>query len=329
MKNKQLIDNFGRSHDYLRISLLERCNLRCTYCMPEEGIPLRDKQLFMSQEELFDIVDTFVSLGVNKIRLTGGEPLIKKNFAQILAHLATLNVNLAITTNGILLDKYWNELKDSGLDTLNISLDTLIEERFNAITRRSYFERVLNNIEEAIARGFDVKVNVVLIKGTNEDEILDFIEFTKNRNVSVRFIEFMPFDGNQWDWSKTVSFKYIIDTVSEKYGSALQKLEDGENATARNYKIKDFKGSFGIISSVTNPFCDSCNRLRLTADGKIKNCLFSSEEIDLLNAHRNGQNLEDLILKSVKSKHAERAGLKSFDADDFSSENRSMVSIGG
>lgn len=329
MKQKFLYDKFGRKHDYLRISLLERCNLRCHYCMPEDGIELREKAAFMSQEELFEIVDKFVALGIKKIRLTGGEPLIKKNFAPILSYLSSLDVELAITTNGILLDQYWEQLEASKIETLNISIDSLVEEKFNAITRRKYFQRVYANILTAVEKGFNVKLNVVLIKNENDDELIDFIELTKNLAVSVRFIEFMPFDGNNWDWSKTVGYENILSQVNFEYGEKVEMLKMEENGTARNFKVDGYVGTFGIISSVTNPFCDSCNRIRLTADGKIKNCLFSGEEADLLGALREGAKLKPLIVDSINSKHKERGGLKPFDDDEFSSENRSMVSIGG
>jgi molybdenum cofactor biosynthesis protein A len=329
MSQALLKDKFGRTHDYLRISLLERCNLRCHYCMPEEGIPLRDKKEFMSQEELFAISDVFINMGIKKVRLTGGEPLIKKNFTQILNHFANKDLDLAITTNGILLNKYWDELKAANISTLNISLDSLVEEKFNKISRRQFFKRIYENIFIAIDKGFNVKLNVVLIKDENDDEIIDFIELTKKHKISVRFIEFMPFDGNQWDWSRTVGFKEILDKVENHYKAPPSPLKIGKNATSKNFRIQDYEGNFGIISSITNPFCDSCNRIRLTADGKVKNCLFSSEEIDLLSAHRNGENIEQLILESLANKHKERAGLKPFDSDDFSTENRTMTAIGG
>ncbi|MCB9224193.1 MAG: GTP 3',8-cyclase MoaA [Crocinitomicaceae bacterium] len=329
MNRQILTDKFGRKHDYLRISLLERCNLRCHYCMPEEGVPLRDKEEFMSQEELFAIADSFINLGIKKVRLTGGEPLIKKNFAEIISFFASKDIDLAITTNGILLDQYWDQLKSANLSSLNISLDSLVEEKFNRISRRNYFERIYKNILEAIDRKFNVKINVVLIKGENDDEIIDFIELTKDLPITVRFIEFMPFDGNQWDWSRKVSFKEILNRVKAHYQTDPISYEMEKNGTARNFKIQGYLGEFGIISSITNPFCDSCNRIRLTADGKIKNCLFSAEETDLLSAFRRGEDIIPLIHQSIGQKHKSHAGLKPFDSEDFSSENRMMTTIGG
>jgi molybdenum cofactor biosynthesis protein A len=296
--------------------------------MPEGGIALRDKAEFMRQEELFQIVDEFVSLGVKKIRLTGGEPLIKKDFAEILQYLSKLKVDLHITTNGILLDKYWDELEQADIKGINISIDSLQKERFNSISRRDYFDRVRGNIDKAIDKGFNVKLNVVLMKGVNDDEIIKFIEFGKTKKVIIRFIEFMPFDGNEWDRSKTVDYSHILKTAEAHFGE-LTPLDLEANFTSRNFQVPDFEGSFGIISSISNPFCDSCNRIRLTADGKIKNCLFSNQETDLLSALRNKEAIQPLILSSISKKAKSRAGLKSFDDENFTFKNRSMTAIGG
>lgn len=329
----QLIDTFGRVHDYLRISLLERCNLRCTYCMPADGLVLRDKAEFMTQEELFFITEKFVSLGVKKIRLTGGEPLLKKNFNEIIQYFSTLPVELTLTTNGVLLDKSFEALARGGVKKINISLDSLIEKRFNQISRRTDFVRIRENINQALNFGFDVKLNCVLMSGINDDEIIDFIELTKNSLLKIRFIEFMPFDGNEWDWTKKVSFSAIMDRVEHHFGKEqVLTIDLLPNSTSKNFKINGFKGDFGIISTLTNPFCDTCNRIRLTADGKIKNCLFSSEETDLLAAYRNGNEIEPLILASIRSKHEKRAGIESFESAEgqkIFSQNRTMTAIGG
>lgn len=326
--NSILIDKYNRAHNYLRISLLERCNLRCEYCMPEAGIPLRDKKEFMSQEELFEIIDEFVSFGIDKIRLTGGEPLLKKNFADILAYISKQPVSIHITTNGILLDRYWEELGQAKIAGLNISIDSLNKDRFNKITRRDFYDRVINNIKEATKRGFNVKLNVVLMKGFNDDEIIDFINLSKDLAVSVRFIEFMPFDGNNWDRAQTVDYKEILEKVQQS-NLEFTPLPFEQNGTARNFKVANYQGDFGIISSISNPFCDSCNRIRLTADGKIKNCLFSNDEIDLLTEMRNQKAIRPLIEFAIQSKKKARGGLKSFDDKAFEFENRSMTTIGG
>lgn len=326
-----IVDRFGRVHDYLRISLTERCNLRCFYCMPEEGIALRDKAEFMSSEELLSIAKSFVNMGVKKIRLTGGEPLVKKDFDQVIRNLSKLPIELAITTNGILVDKYLDDLKAAGVKNINVSLDSLKEDRFNTISRRNYFQRIRKNIDLLIQEDFNVKINVVLMRDVNDDEIIDFVEWTRNEKIHVRFIEFMPFDGNNWNSEKKVSLDEILEKVYQNYDvSQIEKLVDSKNDTCKNYSIKNARGSFGIISSVTNPFCSTCNRIRLTADGKIKNCLFSQTETDLLKAYRNGEDIDGLILKTVYSKKKERAGLEEFTNESVKKlKNRTMVSIGG
>jgi molybdenum cofactor biosynthesis protein A len=330
---EKLIDSFGRVHDYLRISLTERCNLRCFYCMPEEGIALREKSVFMSAEETFAIAKEFVSMGVKKIRLTGGEPLIKKNISKILHDLASLNIELAITTNGILVDQYLNDFKQTGLRAVNVSLDSLDEKNFERISRRNYFQRIVSNIHLLINEGFQTKINVVVMRGVNDHEIIDFINYTRDLPVQIRFIEFMPFDGNNWNWEKKVSFNEIMQQVHTEFGyDDVEHLVSKPNDTTKNFRIKNFQGSFGVISSVTNPFCDTCNRIRLTADGKIKNCLFSQSETDLLSAFRNGESIRPLIIDTVLHKKKSRGGIDSFENPDnqkLFQNNRSMTTIGG
>lgn len=331
--NTILTDSFGRRHNYLRISLLEKCNLRCTYCMPADGIALSPKASLMTTEEIFAIAETFVKNGVDKIRLTGGEPLLRKDFPEIISKLSTLDISLSITTNGILIDRHIDVLKQFNVKKINLSLDTLVASKFHSITLRNQFETVINNLHLLLNNDFQVKVNVVLMKGFNDNEIADFVKLTQFLPISVRFIEFMPFAGNEWDRSKMVSQQEILSLVEDNFSSDdIQKLEDEKNFTSRNYKIKDFQGDFGIISSITNPFCDSCNRIRLTADGKIKNCLFSNSETDLLTAFRNGASINDLISESIQNKKKVRAGMSTVNEINdpaLHSDNRSMIAIGG
>jgi molybdenum cofactor biosynthesis enzyme MoaA len=214
-----LQDLHGREHTYLRISLIERCNLRCSYCMPEEGVQLSPKSHLMTYEEIYDIAKTFVKHGVSKIRLTGGEPLIRKDISIILEKLATLPVELSITSNAVIIDKFIEVLKASGVQKINVSLDSLDPKKFKQVTRRDEFKKVYDNILLLVKEGFTVKVNAVLIKGFNANEIIDFINFTKDLPISVRFIEFMPFDGNKWDLSKMVSYKEVMDQVYETFTS--------------------------------------------------------------------------------------------------------------
>ncbi|MEP6930963.1 MAG: GTP 3',8-cyclase MoaA [Flavobacterium sp.] len=328
-----LTDDFGRKHNYLRISLLEKCNLRCTYCMPADGIVLSPKASLMTADEIFAIARTFVENGVDKIRLTGGEPLLRKDFPEIISKLATLETSLSITTNGILIDRHIAVLKQFKVNKINLSLDTLVSSKFHSVTLRNQFEKVIDNLHLLLNNNFQVKVNVVLMKGFNENEIIDFIKLTQFLPVSVRFIEFMPFAGNEWDRSRMVSQNEILAQVENVFLSEdIQKLEDEKNFTARTYKIKSFQGDFGIISSITNPFCDGCNRIRLTANGKIKNCLFSNSETDLLTAFRNGESITNLISESIKNKKKVRAGMVTISEMDDPAlhfNNRSMIAIGG
>lgn len=327
-----LADQFGRVHDYLRISLTERCNLRCFYCMPEEGIVLRPRSEFMSKDEIVSIANTFVALGVKKIRLTGGEPLVRSDAKEIINELSKLPIELAITTNGILVDKFIDTFKANRMNSINVSLDSLQENKLNKITRRNYFKSIFSNIQILIKENFHVKINAVIMRGVNDDEIIDFIEFTKENNVHFRFIEFMPFDGNKWDWSKGLSYKEMMAIVNNVFKEKVLKIGDQKNDTAKNYQIDGYKGTFAVISSVTNPFCDNCNRIRLTADGRLKNCLFSGSETDLLTPLRNGIDIQPLIMETIWRKKEKRAGmdtLNQFSDSALHSKNRSMVLIGG
>jgi cyclic pyranopterin phosphate synthase len=328
-----LQDTHGRDHAYLRISLIERCNLRCTYCMPEEGVQLSPKSHLMTYEEIYEIAKTFVKHGVTKIRLTGGEPLIRKDIPVILEKLATLPVELSITSNAVIIDKFIDILKANGVKKINVSLDSLDVAKFKHITRRHEFEKVYNNILLLVKEGFTVKVNAVLMKGFNDNEIIDFIHFTKDLPISIRFIEFMPFDGNKWDISKMVSYAEVMNYVNTTFTKdQIVRLQDAPNDTSKNYKIEGYKGSFAIISSVTNPFCNSCNRLRLTANGQLKNCLFSSAESDLLTTLRAGNPIEPIIQKAVQAKFKIRGGmdtLEKLQQPKLHNNNRSMITIGG
>ncbi|TNJ42928.1 GTP 3',8-cyclase MoaA [Tamlana fucoidanivorans] len=333
-KNLNILkDRFDRQHTYLRISLTERCNLRCTYCMPTEGVQLSPKSHLMTYEEIYSIAKTFVQHGVTKIRLTGGEPLIRKDIPVILEKLATLPVELSITSNAVIIDKFIDILKTHRVKKINVSLDSLDKEKFKHITRRQEFQKVYNNILLLVKEGFKVKVNAVLIKDFNDNEIIDFIKLTKDLPISMRFIEFMPFDGNKWDMSKMVSYADVMNQVNTAFTQdQIERLKDAPNDTAKNYKIKDYQGSFAIISSVTNPFCDSCNRLRLTANGQLKNCLFSSTESDLLTTLRAGKSIEPIIQKAVLAKQKMRGGmntLKKLQEPKFHTQNRNMTTIGG
>lgn len=241
-------DLHGRVHDYLRISITENCNLRCKYCMPAEGINLTPKSHIMTADEIETIAKTFIELGVKKIRLTGGEPLVRKDAKDIIQRLGKLGVSLHITTNGILVDEYMETFKIAGMKTINISLDTLKKEKYQIITRRDNFDTVRKNINLLIESGFHVNINVVLMKDFNESEIVDFVNLTKTSPIQVRFIEFMPFNGNQWDKTKLVTYADILTQVNKNFPAfEIIRIQDKPNDTAKNHKINSFAGSFSEI----------------------------------------------------------------------------------
>ena len=324
-----IVDSFDRKHTYLRISLIDKCNMRCTYCMPHENMKFLHKKNLMSVDEIFEFAKTFVELGVTKIRLTGGEPLLRNDIESIINKLSTLNIKLSITTNGFLIDNYIDVLTKYNI-SVNLSIDTLDEKLFHSITGRNYFEKVKQNIHLLLENNVPLKLNMVLIKGLNEHEILPFVELTLKYNVDCRFIEFMPFKDKHWDYSKTNSENKILKKISENYN--YEKLNDSVDSTSHNYKIVDSKGSFGIISTITKPFCSGCNRIRITADGKLKNCLFDQKEKDLLSVLRSGGDLKLFIKEAFINKAFSRGGLVDFKENSAQKEyqkNRPMISIRG
>ncbi len=325
-----LTDHFGRRHTYLRISLTERCNLRCTYCMPEEGVDLSPRAALLTFEEIERLAALFVDAGVRKIRLTGGEPLVRRDVENLAARLAAIEKleSLAITTNGILLDRKGAALREAGVDSLNISLDTFRADRFLKITRRKGLQRVLASIHSALDLGFDpVKINCVVMRGVNDDELIDFVSYTQSVPVQVRFIEYMPFSGNGWNDAQFVPFAEMMAKVEGHFGD-LVSLRDGANDTTRSFRVPGWAGSVGFITSMSDHFCGTCNRLRLTADGNLKVCLFGASEISLRDSMRGGatnSDLRTLIGAAVKRKAAHHAGMHQLaDADD-----RPMILIGG
>ena len=324
-----LLDRFGRVHDYLRLSLVDKCNLRCTYCMPE-NIRFLAKSQLMSDAEILELAGIFVEMGVKKIRLTGGEPLLRKNAAEIIRGLAALPVELAITTNGILLHEFLDLFQEIGMRSINFSLDSFDPVRFAEITRRDLFAQVKQNMDAAVAAGLHVKVNMVVIRGFNEDEVVDFVSRTATERIHVRFIEFMPFDGNNWHWNQVYSYNEMLELISARY--AIEKLQDKPNSTSKGYRVQGFAGTFSVISTITQPFCSTCNRIRLTAEGKLRNCLFAREERDLLEAMRAGKDVRSLIRASIQGKAEKLGGLPEFQNEKKLLEKldgRAMVKIGG
>jgi cyclic pyranopterin phosphate synthase len=298
--------------------------------MPDEDYEFTPSSKLMQPEEVAAIAKIFVEQGVKKIRLTGGEPFVRKDAGDILLRLSKLPVNLTLTTNATRLHDFMNVLEQASVRVLNVSLDTLQAEKFQLITRRNLFDKVAENIQLLIKKNFQVKVNVVVMKGMNDNEINDFIEWTKDTDVQVRFIEFMPFEGNRWTSNKVFTWKEMLELIEKKY--TVLRLQDDLHDTAKKYKVDGHRGTFAIISTMSSPFCSGCNRMRLTADGKMKNCLFSQHETDLLTAFRNGEDIVPLILKSIQSKEKELGGQFTKDFEMIHSENlhnRTMIAIGG
>ncbi len=327
-----LTDRYSRTHRNLRISIVDKCDLRCTYCMPEDQQFLKRDEL-MTREEIRTLAKLFVEqYGITKIRLTGGEPLMRPDVVNIVRDMAQLPVKLGLTTNATRLHLFLDQLISAGLKSVNISLDTFDAERFRTLSRRDGHDRVLANIEEAIDRGLHVKLNMVVMRGVNDDELLRFTELTRDRPVHVRFIEFMPFAGNLWGRERVYTYSEMLGRIGSAH--TIEKLDDDPHSTAKAYRVKGWQGTFAVISTVTEPFCGNCDRLRLTAEGKLRNCLFAREETDLLSALRSGEDVSSLIEANVLAKHKMLGGLPQFNLDkqeevlhDLSS--RPMVSIGG
>ncbi|XP_032318905.1 LOW QUALITY PROTEIN: molybdenum cofactor biosynthesis protein 1 [Camelus ferus] len=323
-----LTDSFGRRHSYLRISLTEKCNLRCQYCMPEEGVPLTPKADLLTTEEILTLARLFVKEGVDKIRLTGGEPLIRPDVVNIVAQLRQLEGlrTIGITTNGINLARLLPQLQKAGLSAINISLDTLVPAKFEFIVRRKGFHKVMEGIHKAIELGYSpVKVNCVVMRGLNEDELLDFVALTKGLPLDVRFIEYMPFDGNKWNFKKMVSYKEMLDTLRQRWPE-LEKLPEEESSTAKAFKIPGFQGQVSFITSMSEHFCGTCNRLRITADGNLKVCLFGNSEVSLRDHLRAGASEEELLSiigAAVGRKKRQHAGM--FNISQM--KNRPMILI--
>jgi molybdenum cofactor biosynthesis protein A len=325
-----LIDSFNRVHDYLRISLTDNCNFRCTYCMPHEDIQFMPSHRLMQQDEIVAIAKTFVSLGVKKIRLTGGEPTIRKDFSAIVSSLSTLPIDITLTSNGTLLHQYIDLFKACNIGSVNISIDTLNPKKFFEITKRNQFDQVWKNIDLLLTENFSVKLNVVVMKGVNDEEVSAFVGLTKVLPVHVRFIEFMPFDKNDWNKDKVITTQQMLAGLSEEF--EFVKLADAKHDTAKKYRLISGIGSFAFITTMSAPFCSDCNRMRLTADGKMKNCLFGKEELDILGAFRRGEAIVPIIEKSLLQKHAKMGGQfeSTYEATDpLKIENRSMIKIGG
>jgi cyclic pyranopterin phosphate synthase len=325
----QLVDTFGRVHKDLRISVTDRCNFRCTYCMPEEGMQWVPRDEVLTFEEIERLARLFVErFGFTSIRLTGGEPTVRAHLSSLVARLAALDVDLSMTTNGSSLRRDAQALRDAGLRRVNISIDSLRRDRFEELTRRDELPAVLDGIDAALAAGFDpVKVNVVCMDGINDDEIVDFATFGRERGVEVRFIEWMPLDaGHTWERVRVVPGERIISTIDAVY--PLLPLPRGDEP-AEVWAYADGAGRVGAIPSVTAPFCATCDRVRLTAEGKLRSCLFSIEETDLRSILRSPSSSDDELAAAVTSCVAAKWAGHQIGQVTFVQPPRSMSQIGG
>lgn len=324
-----LTDSFGRVHSYLRVSVTDRCNLRCRYCMPPEGLEWIPRSEVLTFEEIERLVRLFVGMGIAKIRLTGGEPTVRKGIADLISRLSAIAgpVPLWMTTNGTTLAEYASTYRKAGLTGVNVSLDSLQRQRYREITMRDELDRVLRGMDAALEAGFEsVKVNMVVMAGVNEEEIVDFVELARDRPLHVRFIEFMPFAGNGWSRAKVFPYAAMRERIERRF--PLVSLPGHASDVGKDFAVEGFAGKVGFVTSMTEHFCDGCNRLRLTAEGGLKTCLFSRAERDLRGPMREGSSDEDLaVLIRDELMHKWR-GHPPMDRLVLV-PNKSMVAIGG
>jgi cyclic pyranopterin phosphate synthase len=325
----RLIDRHGRRHSYLRMSITDRCNLRCAYCMPPQGIDWAPRENILTADEIVRLGTIFVGMGITKIRLTGGEPLSRRDVGQIAERLGALPglKTLAMTTNGISLAKRAETLRAMGLNALTISLDTLKRDRFLEIAKRDQFDAVMAGIEAALAAGFaPLKINVVVMRGVNDDEILDFVAWAKDRPINVRFIEYMPFPDNKWSTGGLMPYAEMRALIARDH--ELVPLVGERTAVGKDFRLAGHSGTISFVTSMTESFCGGCNRLRVTADGNIKSCLFHPAEQSLRDAMRSGgtdDDIERLITNAVDGKQAAHPPMEEL----MTMKNRTMIEIGG
>ncbi len=330
--NNPLTDRFGRLHSSLRISVTDRCNIRCFYCMPNENVQFRPRHELLTFEEIERFVKIVVPMGISKLRLTGGEPLVRAELHRLVARLAVIRgvEDLALTTNGILLEEQAADLKRAGLKRLNISLDALSPETFQRISRREGLDRVLAGIDAAQRIGFEkIRLNAVAIRGITEAELVPLARFARERQLELRFIEFMPLDAEaQWQKEQVLSGAEIRRCLEEEFGPLLPAARPDPSQPATDYVFADGLGRIGLIHPVTQPFCGDCNRVRITAEGQLRNCLFSSVEWDIRGSLRRGAS-EHEIAEQVRDCLAAKKPGHGIDTPEFLRPERAMYQIGG
>jgi cyclic pyranopterin phosphate synthase len=329
--SQPLIDSFGRVHNNLRISVTDRCNIRCVYCMPE-SVQFLPRESLLSFEEIVRFVRVATTLGVDKIRLTGGEPLVRRDLPRLVVMIAAIPgvKDVGLTTNGILLAPMARALRDAGLKRINVSLDTLDPKRFEELTRRTGFEQVIEGILAAKEAGFEpVKVNAVAIKGFTEHDVVPLGRFAREHGLELRFIEYMPLDAvDRWERDKVLFAAEILDLLTRGIGPLAPAPDQDPRAPAADYDYLDGGGRVGLIASVSRPFCASCNRVRLTAEGKLRNCLFALDETDV-RALLRGDATDDQIARAVRDSVAGKWEGHEINTARFIKPERLMYSIGG
>ncbi len=330
MKLEPLIDTFGRVHNNLRISVTDRCNLRCVYCMPEDVV-FMDRHALLTFEEITRFVRMVTPLGIDKVRLTGGEPLMRRDLPDLVAMLVAIPgiKDVGLTTNGLLLAEQAQPLWQAGLRRMNVSLDTLDVHRFRELTRRDGLNKVVEGILAAKRAGFDpVKVNAVVIRGTNDDDVVPLARFAREHRLEMRFIEYMPIGAEAWEREKVFFAHEILDQIETQVGPLVPSEDYDPRAPAMEFQYADGLARVGIIASVSRPFCRSCNRIRLTAEGKLRNCLFAHDEVDLkalLRGNASEEEIRDLVRRNV----AEKWEGHEINSARFVKPLRTMHQIGG
>ncbi len=331
-----LVDGFGRRVTDLRVSITDRCNFRCTYCMPEEGLQWLEREALLTYEEQARVVRVCVErFGFESVRITGGEPTVRAHLPRLVEMLAPLGIDISLTTNGVKLAEMAGDLAAAGLARINVSLDSLRRETFFALTRRDELDRVLQGIDAALAAGLDpVKVNTVVIRGVNDDEVADLAAFGRDRGVALRFIEFMPLDADgEWSADKVVPASEILDRIDAMFPLENHHLAGSTHVEpAATFRYVDGRGDVGVIPSVTAPFCESCDRIRITAEGKLRTCLFALDEFDLRSILRSGapdDELDDRLADAIVGAVATKWAGHHIGRVDFVRPARSMSQIGG
>ena len=327
----ELRDKFGRKITYLRLAVTDRCNLRCQYCMPAQGIDIVDRKELLTYKEMYRLTRVLSELGVNKVRLTGGEPFVRKDFVNFLESLSFNDKldEINITTNGALIANHIEKLEALNINAINLSIDSLQREKFAKITRRDVFVEVYDTFEKLEKSNLKLKLNVVVQSGFNTDEIIDFIELSKNKDIAVRFIEEMPFNGKgQRDMKEEWDFNKIINHIREHY-LEVETLQDKESSTSRNYRIPNYKGTFGIIPAFTRTICNDCNRIRITSTGLFKNCLFDGGVFNVRDFIRDGASDDELKQLFISTVHKKPKNGFIAEAARGNNVTESMSTIGG